>query len=711
MSEFVSLKPSGLSPSYDADLHGDRPVVTVEEKDARITVSYVFPGFMISDAEQDVEGDLLPFKEVGISGAGFVSESGLPLLPSFGRFVQIPRQCDFEIKVERGRPVRFEDVLVTPAQEDAYDGIEHEFEYDDEAYAEDVWYPEDLVVVTGPHEMNDYLALLVHVRPLQYNPGNRVLRGYSNIRVIISLTPANASNDDSPESVPGADPGGNLEGFGNFVVNPGRAIAERLPEAVLAPVAVATILPRGPEFLIIYDENLRKPAELLSDWKNKRGLLTEVVPIKKVGNTAAKIKAYIRSMRGAFLSRLRYVLLFGDVGNIVTEEVSGATTDHYFYTSKDAANSSDCVLPWVSGGRIPVGTEAEGYAVVRQIIRYEKDPPCDPEYYRRMTLAAFFQDDAPQDGRADRAYMKTMESIRAHLVTVGFDVERVYVSNNPNPALFKDGTVVPQEVKDAIVDAQSATDMLISETSEGQLIFGHRDHGGSSGWAHPSFEIDDLDTILSRYPSVFYSVNCLTGRFDANPSDCFAEALLEHDGGAPSLVAATELSGTWRNDSMMKGLFDAMWPGMIPTYPATTAGYAVKYNRLGDILNYTKAYLLVAHGVNSGVKEHFEIYHVIGDPTLQIWAHAPLSLTLTAKIVNNTLYINTSGCPAGSVLSVWHMGELLKRISPSSTNITIQLRDFRLLPTPVPVPAPIRRYITVCYYAPGYRFIERNVRF
>lgn len=276
---------------------------------------------------------------------------------------------------------------------------------------------------------------------------------------------------------------------------------------------------------------------------------------------------------------------------------------------------------------------------------------------------------------------------------------------------YKDGTNVPQEVKDEIVNTATATDMLISNISEGQLIIGHRDHGETKGWTDPSFKINHLGAICSQYPSVFFSINCLTGEFDANLSDCFAEAILKLDGAAPSLIAATEASGTWRNDSMIKALFDAMWSGVIPTFPGTTASYPIKYNRLGDILNYAKSYLLVAHGLSSGVKNHFEIYHVIGDPTLQIWTDTPACVNLCAQIVEQKLNINISTCPTGSVITIWYKDTLLKRIEPSSTRMSISLRDLRLLTPHVTYGELMRRPISVCFSAPGYRFTQANLRF
>ena len=206
MPDFVSLKASGLSDAYDAEVHGEQPVVTVEEKKDSIEVSYIFPGFTISDDDHEVEGKPMPFKEVGISGAGFVSESGHPLLPSFGRYVQIPLGCNFEITVKSSKPIEFEDVLVTPAQEEATDEAESKFEFDQKAYSKDTLYPERIVDVSGPQNMDDYNVLLIHIRPLQYNPAKRLLLGFSNITVVINLSPRHSPGSRPARQSPQPNP-------------------------------------------------------------------------------------------------------------------------------------------------------------------------------------------------------------------------------------------------------------------------------------------------------------------------------------------------------------------------------------------------------------------------------------------------------------------------------------------------------------------------
>ncbi len=706
MPEFVSLSPSGLPEEFDVELYSEKPVVSVEELEDCIEIGYIFPGFTMGDNEQQIDDQTLPFKEVGISGAGFVSESGKPLLPSFGRFVQIPPGCDYKVSTRKSKPVKIEDILVTPAQEQATDQADETgvFEYDTEAYGEDALYPADVVQIGEPQNLDDYKVLAIHVRPLQYSLGKRQLVGYSNIKVTIKLT-AKEVDEEEMEEFPLMDPSVNREGYGNLVLNPRRRIAERMSvNRIPGPIVIK---PRGPEFLIIYDDKLKGAVQLLADWKKRKGLITEVVSIATVGNSVAKIKKYIRVRRRFFLSRLRYVLLLGDVAAIASEERAGNTTDHYYFTRKDPAHASDCVLPSVSGGRIPVSSLDDANAVVKQIIDYERTPPCESDYYRRMTFAAYFQDDGPQNGRANRAYMKTMEDIREHMTSIGFAVERVYVSNNPNPQQYKDGTVVPAEVRNAIVDGDDATDMLISETSEGQLVVAHRDHGDETGWVHPRFRKEHLQSILSPYPSIFYSINCRTGRFDYNPSDSFAEDIMELKGGAPSLIAPTEYSGTWRNDSLMKAMFDAMWPGVIAGFPGTSASYAIKHNRLGDILNYAKSYLLVVHGTNAGVKGHFEMYHVVGDPTLQLWSEEPAPIKLTASIRRNNLNIHIRPVPAEAVVTIWYRKKLIKRAAFNSARMSIPVSNLRLTPSRIPA---LRRYIEVCVSAPGHRYTQTRVQ-
>ena len=251
--------------------------------------------------------------------------------------------------------------------------------------------------------------------------------------------------------------------------------------------------------------------------------------------------------------------------------------------------------------------------------------------------------------------------------------------------------------------------MLIDATSEGQLVIGHRDHGGETGWIHPSFQMNHLDSITGTVPTPFFSLNCQTGHFDRTaPRECFAEKILRMEGAAPSLIAPTRNSNSVLNDELMKALFDAMWGGVLPTFPDETASYSVRYNRLGDILNYGKAYLPTVSTSGYSIKDHQEIYHVDGDPTLELWKAEPIRLRIWAKVIKGYLSIRLSTCPKGGVVSILFKDKIIKRIEPSSTHIKIPLKgmskEFGVLSHS------IRSKISVCFCAPGHRFSKVRPR-
>ena len=742
MAGLKSLNAAGLPESFDLGHHGDKPIIEMTYTDDTIRLSYIFPGYRLSHApgkSKTAPGDRDAFhNEVGITGTGFLSASGKPLLPSLGRFVQIPPGHHYTVKVKKGPFHRRRNMRVKPAQENAADQGEWVLEFDDEVYRQDQFYPQELVAVSEPLFMDGYRVLCLHVRPFQYNPVRELLRCYSNIEVAIKLQREDLTAGWR-ETTSGEVPQktylghtGNLEGFGNFLFNPERQFFGRRAPAVPrreAPAGGAAI----PEYLIIYGADLEKPARKLQAWKQKLGLDTAIVPVADIiapddGKPTARIqrlKNHIRTQRRALHSPLRYVLLLGDITRIPTEERRRPgemdppqfdTTDFYYFTHRDA-QGEECLLPWVAGGRIPAQTEAEGLSVVDQIIRYEKDPPRDPDYYGRMTVAAYFEDrdkKGRQDGRADKAYLKTMESIRRHMIIHGFEVHRVYETNNLNPTRYADGTPVPLEVRQALIHkrhGRMATKMLIDRFNAGQLIVGHRGHGDRGGWRNPSLKTEDLARVSSSNPSILFSINCRSGSFDGGRV-CLAEEILALNGGAPSLIAATERSGAWRNDSMIKALYDAVWPGIIPTYPVTTMRLPVKYSRMGDILNYAKAYLLTAHGLNANTRKHFEIYHVVGDPTLQIWGSRPLALRLRTRLKAETMMVTLNTCPQDAVLSVWYAERCLLTLKPSGTRLGIRLRLLKGLPQETLNPQREQTVnLTLYFAAPGHRLATSELWF
>jgi hypothetical protein len=739
MRKFESLNPEELPKHFKLEDHGEQPFVILNEEWGRIDVSFIFPGFYISEHARNIGDQKYIFKQINIGGTGWIAENGRPLLPSFGRYVQIPPGCAFSISwTTNGEPVVFDNVLVYPAQTMLKDGMneKYKFEYDKDFYKETKVYPKKIVGTRGPLEVDGYSSLLLNVCPLQYFPSKRRLEAYGNITVIIALEAKKEAATIFP-----IDPATNTMAFGNLFVNPEPGVEERVFHGVkyfLPPVK-----PRGPEFIIIYHDPFKDAAKKLARWKNRRGLRTETVSIKDIGNDIGKkpadiepldIKDYNRTRRKPYFSRLGYVLLFGDVDHIKTDYINGPATDHYYSTEKDPTDDN-IELPWLAIGRIPVGTPTmneaeqvnEAERVVDQIIRYEKTPPVDQDYYDRMVFAAYFEDIKSNgykaDGIEDCAYIQTMEEIRKQMEIIGFNIDRIYVKdkNSPPPKSYANGTPVPVDVINEIKDSKPSTpytNALVTATNEGQLIIAHRGHGSADGWVDPEFTTGDLINVSGKVPTMFYSLSCYTGIFDREKGKkCFAEEILSIDAGAPSLIACTRDGYSWLNNYLMKAFFDAMWGNIFCPTLSANVSYPVRKNRLGDILNYGKKYLPTKVGKYQGVETsevqvqfNLEIPHVVGDPTLEIWKEEPKRIRIRAILWKSQIYIRLSLCPADAVITIWSGDKLIKRMEPLSTTLTISLRS---ISDPVlPATNVTKRFkYKVCFWAPGYRFVQVVPRF
>ena len=705
MRTFVSLDTKGLPESYDAEALGAPPIVEVTESAQRISISYHFPGFFRIDREVDLGGMMRQFHALEIEGAGFVMDSGKPQLPSFGRYVHIPAGFSYKLTVKTpGKPVQIDGITISPAQAKMTDGlVEHEGEFDEATYASDEIYPKEMVTVTGPMEIDGYNALLVHVCPFQYKAKSQTLIAHPRVEVRIDLTKGNkaAAKGGSGHSLAASD---------NLFLNPRRDDATGdgvSPTAVIVP----PLKPVGPELLIVYVTPYVGAAQRLANWKNHRGLITDLFEYQAATMSFASLQTELRNRRSAFLSRLRYVILLGDADAIPKQESAlGNTTDYYLSTQYDVSAAHPLPTPWLSIGRIPIRTAAEALSVVDQIIAYEKTPPADASFYNRFVSAGYFQTHRTANATVDeRDYVFTMEKVRAYMVGLGYDMERVYVINNApdatHPLEYLNGTLVPADVVASLMTAANATARLVNTTTEGHLIIAHRDHGDVDGWSMPPFKVGDLNNVTGDMPSLFYSLNCLTGAFDVTPAampECFAEKNLRLPGTAPTLVASTELSSTWLNNAMMLGLFDAMYGGLLPTFPGTTASYPIRFNRFGDIVNYAKAYVrTTSPDVNFVLRNH-EMYHVLGDPSLEVWVKAPLPFSVKAKLVGTNIQVTLSSPAPDCVVTAWYAGKQIQRLTPTGATVSF--------PKPAVVhPVPVLPVVSIAAWAPGYQYAETKV--
>lgn len=704
-SEEKERKPIDLIPNEldypDGKIpETDDPIIRFKMRNREIIITYLFPKVTITKLEFTPSQDQFTdkkFRLIKLSNVGFMTESGKALLPSLGRFVQIPPGYYAKIKNvsksgakaihEKGKNLR----IITSQEELTETSYrERHFEYSKDFYNSRDWYPSerDMVKLDGPFDVDGYNAVLLHVRPLKYKPSTLGLIAYSKIVVTLEIKPCTEPKQNCTYNFEDID----KQAFGDFFINSDReGIEDKFGVEVRCPKPELKDKD-DPEFLIICHPDFEDAAKKLQYWKkdNESGpkLETEIISTedKDVGRSSYEIKSYIRFRRKPkeedgklTVPRLRYVLLLGNSDFIETEyfnyEGYGSFPSDYYYSTRvdpDERNVQKCILPWLALGRIPVKDNKEAECVVEKIIEYEKNSRNNDKEKRKISLVASFQDtdtalDNPKpDKRACRRYIMTMEKISKGLKNI-CSFEKIYVNPVYKPEYLQhfyvtqdeidnynkkdhkyiDGSDINDDVIKIFKEKDEARIALMLKILAGQMIIAHRGHSSFDGWGHPNLfrghiqdikkellneinnnkkvDADVREKFKEEYQkvknlkglSVFFSTNCSAGRFGRTEArKSFAEELLFHEYGAASLIAATDRSRTWRNDSLLKALFDGLWKSVL--FPEGKSN-PIRNFRLGDIMNYAKTYLLLEHnGMNIGNRAHFEIFHVIGDPTLQL---------------------------------------------------------------------------------------------
>ena len=200
-------------------------------------------------------------------------------------------------------------------------------------------------------------------------------------------------------------------------------------------------------------------------------------------------------------------------------------------------------------------------------------------------------------------------------------------------------------------DQSAASGAIISNVSAGVGFANYTAHCGSSGWSDPSFENSDING-LQNYDKYGVMVGncCQSNKFDV--AECFGEAIVrENNKGAVAYIGGSN-NTYWDEDYWW-----AIGNGSIsanPTYVGTgLAVYDCLMHENGEQQDdwfVTTGQMI--HAGNLAVTQaggseqyYWEIYHVMGDPSLMPYIGVPTLLTAShasaTPLGTTTFTVNT----------------------------------------------------------------------
>jgi hypothetical protein len=619
----------------------------------------------------------------------FSGAPGAPDIPAIRRIFAVPPGASIEIGFN---PVIAETIKTNlmPGQIDPLDQepifppypdeelfADHPFVQNDEIYSSSRAYPPNPCIIQPIGQSRGLELYQVEVFAGQYIPSTGELQLFENMDFDVQFL--NGPDGFLPQSA--FNPfESRRDVYVGSIINSG--IVEKFPPIITLPPELI-----GEEFMIMTHPNFREAADALAEWKREKGIATNVYECGTGSGiagriTAAQIKSFIDNHYDTTVIKPTYILLLGD-----SEFISPFLRDRYSNDPEDdrtigtdwpyairsyPGQEFPTMVPTYAVGRIPVDTLAQANVVVNKIISYEKNPPGttqeDP-FYKNILFAAQFQccrtdvllpGNVVLPGLAQRTFTEVSEFIRAPLVASGYNVQRVYratvdtgcascdpprpaYTGDPTPRFYYNGTMLPAAIGPNSGFSWNGTTAQVTEAwNQGRFLIFHRDHGWPGGWGTPAFNSTHADALNNGgFQPVVFSINCSSGLFDNEvfPDEgvtfggtYFAERLLRNpNGGAVGVIGDTRVSPSWANSAFSRGLFDAIWPNVLPAFGSNTSK-----RRLGDILNHAKLYMLTQLGAtNISINEVLNmqyLYHVIGDPTLEIWTKDPKVYTLSGQI-------------------------------------------------------------------------------
>ena len=352
-----------------------------------------------------------------------------------------------------------------------------------EVYNSNRFFPSDISYLRNPHIIRSKRGQTIVFQPFQYNPIQKILRVHT--RIVLELN-ANGLSTDNP-----------------LVRYPGKSSGQREMEEIYKHhfINYSSSLDRytpvnedGSMLVICYGPFIESMQPFIN-WKNKKGIKTELVDVADIGDADA-IKTFVEDYYYNY--GLNFLLLVGDIAQIPSPRFSEGAGSNSPGDPYYGFIPTDDYYPDVFVGRFSAENIGHVTTMVNRTIAYERYPDIEGSWYKEG--AGFASNQGPgDDGEYDNEHM---DIIRQKLLDYSYnEIEQVY-----DPS----GTVAQGEVA----------------INAGLSIINYTGHGSNDSFGNgcPMNNTDVNGLTNSGMWPWIWSVACVNGEF--HMGTCFAETWL-----------------------------------------------------------------------------------------------------------------------------------------------------------------------------------------
>jgi hypothetical protein len=564
------------------------------------------------------------YTSLSLSGADNLAEVGLPRVPVYRAWIEIPIGATVDVQVTENRISTFDlptSMPVEPGLPPVSKNLPRDsytLQFDREVYISGSAFPSSWVRVINAGEMRGHNLALVEVMPVRWNPSDGTVQVLSSASITLSYV------------------GGSVA---QSYANSERYAATGFEHVLSARLAnYGTFGTDSPDndgaILIIAQADCYETAmDAFVIWKTRSGYPVTLVSTAEAGTTAAAIDAYIENALQTWAVPPEYVLLVGDVALLPAGSgtQTGGVTDLYY----SCIGTAD-FIPDVFLGRFSVQTSAQAILMAQRVIDYET---------WNYTSGAWLQNTGwigcldPNWVMVEATHNYCIDEI---CTPMGYTADRLY------PHTYG---ATPTDVNNSV--------------NGGLSMLTFSGHGSSTSWGDMAYGQSDFNQLNNEgmFPGVL-SHACNTG--DYATGTCWAETWTRTAGRGGLWFWGSVPSSYWDEDDYMQR---GEWESFIPTSTWWTMGF----------LNDGKMAVYDAYSGGGSTLYYFEAYNLMGDPSLEMWTWqlaggvpGTLNVTHPASIdETGPVIITVAGATDDALVCIWKGDETYERGFTTGGSITL----------------------------------------
>ena len=579
---------------------------------------FTFVNYLSEIRAISVRKDNDEFTKILVSGYGYNAIKGNAELPVLEELINIPLGANFSIEIlnKEEQIISLADYdfhnLVFPSQPSlskSEDPDNVPFYFNSSYYQYDEFHESDLVKIKMLGKMRGQQLARISIVPFKYNPSTNQLKIVTKLEVKVV--------------------------FDNIDIEAHKANYQRYYSAEFDhlyksclnyfPLQNKDIITTYPvKYVIVADPIFQAALQPLVEWKTRKGFIVVEAYTNNplVGNTTSSIHAFLKDMYDNANSSNpapTYLLIVGDDGQIPS--FAGNTGSHFsdmYYCEFDGNGD---FYPEMYYGRFSANIPEEVTAQVNKTLVHEQYTFPNPDFLDEVVLVAGVDASfASIHGNGQINYGTDNYFNTSHGLTI-------------HNYLYGSGTPITS-------DMAQASASIISDVSDGVGFANYTAHCGSSGWSDPSFSTADVPGLQNDNEFGLMIGNCCqSNKFDE--PICFGEALLRaNNKGAVGYIGGS--NNTYWDEDFWWAVGTTSNITVSPTYSGTGLGvYDCLMHENGEQETdwfITQGQML--HSGNLAVTQaggseqyYWEIYHLMGDPSLMPYIGVPTLLNVSHQSV------------------------------------------------------------------------------